>query len=829
MLRLALLSGRGRTSTFIGALVALIAASVLTTAWGMQLESVLRGHAPVERYAGAAAVVTGQQIVGADHDVPLGERARVSSELASRLAAVPGVRAAIGDISVPVRLGARDAVAHGWGSARLTPYVLSAGRAPARPGEVVAGYRAALGARLSLASTEPARTVTVVGVAHPRHPVSQQTAIFLPDTEAERLSGHPGRVDAIGVLAGPDLDSSRLRAVAGDARVVTGDARGKAEHPELERARITLIPVTAAFTGLALFIAMFVVVSTMGLSIQQREREIALLRAVAATPGQIRRLIGWEAAIVGLVGSAIGVWPGLRLGEELGHALVRHGIVPSTFTVEADWIPAAGAIAGGVTIALLAVLAAGRRAARVRPTVALGDAAVEPRLLSPGRLVGGLLALAGAVPLFAVSTTARAPDTAAATSEMTAIMLVVAVGFLGPVVARLGAKLVGPPLAALAPVGGFLASANLGSATRRFSSASTPLVLSVAMSCTLLFSSTTIDHAVSTERHAGLSGELAVTSGGPGLPRAALADVRATSGVGSAVALPSTPLGPSLGVSDDVIPAQILDGGRGGGLDAGVTAGSLTALTGEAVALGRPRAAAAHARAGGRAAAHARVGDRVAVTRGDGSHTRATVVAIYSRDLGFGDALVAPGLVTGHQTTPLVGTILVRAGRPAAVSSRLQALARRYPGLRVGDRASLTSASDADRELNRWLGPVFVAMIFAFTSIAVLNTLAMIALRRGRELGLLRLVGATHRQVRSMARWEGALIIAIGLGLGLAITAVALLPLSHALTGTLRPFVPAGPLLAILGGSALLALVALTLPTRRALRTRPVEAIGVGE
>src|SRR3954451_14902789 len=627
MLRLALLRGRGRLGTFAGALVALFAASVLTTAWGMQLESVLRGHPPVERYAGASAVVTGQQIVGPDHDVPLSERARVSSGLTSRLAGVPGARAAIGDISVPVRLGARDAVAHGWGSARLTPYVLSAGRAPARPGEVVAGYRARLGARLSLASTEPAARVIVVGVARPRHPVSQQTAIFLTDAEAQRLGGHPGRVDAIGVLPGRGFDASRLQAVARGAQTLTGDARGKAEHPELQRARITLIPVTAAFTGLALFIAMFVVTSTMGLSIQQREREIALLRAVAATPGQVRRLIGWEAAIVGLVGSAAGVWPGMLLGERLGDALVRHGIVPSSFTVDADWIPAAGAIAGGVAIALLAVLAAGRRAARVRPTLALSDAAVEPRLLSPGRLVGGLLALAGAVPLFAVSTTARAPDTAAATSEMTAIMLVLAVGFLGPIVARLGAKVLGPPLASLAPVGGFLASANLGAATRRFSSASTPLVLSVAMSCTLLFSSTTIDHAVSRERHAALSGELAVTSGGPGLPRAALSDVRATPGVRSAVALTSTTLGPSLGVRDDVLPAQILDGGRGGGLDAGVTAGSLAALRGDAIALGRHRAD----------AAHAAVGDRVAVTLGDGSHRRATVVAIYTRDMAFGD------------------------------------------------------------------------------------------------------------------------------------------------------------------------------------------------
>ena len=167
--------------------------------------------------------------------------------------------------------------------------------------------------------------------------------------------------------------------------------------------------------------------------------------------------------------------------------------------------------------------------------------------------------------------------------------------------------------------------------------------------------------------------------------------------------------------------------------------------------------------------------------------------------------------------------------QPAAVAGRLQALSPRYSGLRVTDRASLVSASDPDREMNRWFGPQFVAEIFAFTSIAVLNTLIMIALRRGRELALLRLVGATPRQVRSMARWEAALIIAIGLGIGLAIAATALLPLSHAFTGHLSPYAPTGWLAAILGISALLALVALTVPTRRALRHRPVEAIGIRE
>ena len=816
MLRLAALSARGRLGAFTGALVALFAAAVLSMAWGMQLESILRTHAPVERYAGAAAVVTGQQEVG--QNVLLGERARVSSALAARLAAVPGVRAAIGDVSVPAQFGGRAVAAHGWSSAALTPYVLVTGRPPVRPDEVVTGYPAALGARLTLAATEPARTVTVVGVARPSHPVSQQTAIFLTDAEATLLAGHPGRVDAIGVLAAPGFDVARLRAAAGGAQVLTGAARGAAEYPELERTRTVLIPVTAAFGGLALFIAIFVVASTLGLSIQQREREIALLRAMAATPGQIRRMIAWEAAIVALVGSAAGIWPGIVLGRALANGLLSHGIAPPNFTLDYDWLAAAAAIGGGVVSALLAVLAAGRRVARVPPTLALADAAAEPRLLGPWRVTGGLLALAGAIPLFAVSTVTATPQTAAATSELNAVFLVVAAAFFGPVAAYAVARVLAPALAALSPVGGFLASANLGAATRRFSSASTPLVLTVALSCTFLFSSTTIDHATTQQLDAGLTGQLALTDAGPGLPAEALADARATQGVRSAVALTSTTLGPSLG-SGNALPAQILTGGQGGGLDAGVTSGSLSSLHGDTIALGRHAAS----------AVHARIGDRVAVMLGDGTPAQATVVAIYDRDLAFGDALLSPGLAAGHQTTSLLNEILVQADRPAAVAARLQALARRYPGLHVGDSASLITANDANNELDHWLGPFFVAMIFAFTSIAVLNTLIMIALRRRRELALLRLVGATTRQVRSMARWEAVLIIAIGLGLGLAIAATALLPLSHAFTGGLRPYAPAGWFGAILGVSAVLALVALTLPTWQALRTRPVEAIGIRE
>ena len=726
MLRLAVLSALGRFGTFTGALVALFAAAVLSMGWGMQLESVLRTNAPVERYASATAVVTGQQ-------------------------------------------------------------------------------KAALGEQLSLAAAGPARTVMVVGIARPRHLVSQQTVIFLTDAEATRLAGHSGQVDAIGVLAVPGFDVSRLQAAAGGAQVLTGGARGAAEYPELERTRTVLIPVTAAFGGLAMFIAMFVVASTLGLSIQQREREIALLRAVAATPGQIRRMIAWEAAIVALAGSAAGIWPGIVLGRALAHALVRHAIAPPNEVLNYDWLPAAAAIGGGVTTALLAVLASGRRAARVPPTLALTDAAAEPRLLGPGRIVGGLIALADAVPLFAVSTTTSDPQTAVATSEINAIFLVVAAAFFGPIVAYAVARLLAPALTALSPVGGFLAAANLGAATRRFSSASTPLVLTIALSCTLFFGSTTIEHATSQQQRVALTGQLAITSAGPGLPAAALADVRATPGVRSAVALTSTTLGPSLGVPDDTPSAQILTGGQGGGLDVSVIAGSLSALHGDAIALGRHRAD----------AAHARVDDGVAIMLGDGTPAQATVVAIYSRDLAFGDALLAPELAAGHQTTPLLNE---PAGAGSAVprtpgerqrlarhrerrQRRAEQLARavlRRDDLHLHvDRRSQHADHDRAPARSRASAPAAQRCHHA----------------PGPVDGALGGHPDHHHRPRHRAGDHGH-------------RAATAQPRAH---GRLPSIRASGWFAAILGVSALLALVALSVPTRRALRTQPVEAIGIRE
>jgi putative ABC transport system permease protein len=805
MLRVALLGIRGRIGAFAGAFVALFAAAVLVMACGVLLESGIRSHPPVERFAAAAAVIAGDQTAGEDDDVVLTERARVDAALAGRVGG-------IADYASP----GRGVTAHGWSSAALAPYSLARGRAPARPGEAVAGYPARLGSRVRLGDTD----ATIVGIA--RGPATRERVVFVTDAEAIRLAGHPGRADAIGVLPRPgesrDAAIARVKAAVGTGaaapRVLTGRDRGQAEDIDTQEARSTLIAVAGAFGGLAMLIAMFVVASTLGLSILQREREIALLRAIAATPGQVRRMIAWEALTLALLASAAGLWPGAVLGRTLGDALARHGVAPDDLVIHAGPIPMVVAVGGAVLTALLAVFSAGRRAARVRPTRALQDAAVEPRLVGPVRGLGGLVALGGGVALMIVSMSTSG-ETAATTAAVTAFVLVLAAAFLGPLIARASALLPGALIARLAPIGGFLAVANLRAAARRFSSATTPLVLTVAMAFSLLFVNTTQDHATSKQTREALRGDLAVRGG---LTPDALKRVRATKGVDSAAALTPTSLGPSLGASYDVLPAQVLDAGgresRPGGIDAGVVAGSIADLHGYAIALSKDRAG--HA--------HAHVGDRIRLALGDGAPASARVVAIYDRQLAFGDAILSPALAAGHLTDDRLGLISVATAHPAAVAKRLRAA-----GLHVSSRAALASATDQQRETQRWLNGVLALVVFAFTSIAVVNTLAMIALQRTRERGLLRLIGATSRQVLAMTRWEAVIAVLTGIGAGIAISLATLIPFSLALSGSAMPYVPLDQAAAIVGVTAVLGLLAAQLPTRLGLRRRPVEALGARE
>jgi len=749
MLGLAWRTLGARCGSFAGAFLSLGLAVALVTGFGILLESALRAGAPAERFAAAAVVVAPRQTVLVGEDaMPLAERARMSVSVAGRIARVPGVRAAVPDISFPAYLvtsGGRlrpgadggPSLGHSWDSAVLAPFRLLAGRAPAGPRQVVVDAGLArqaglqVGDRARVQATGAAGAYVVTGLAEPAAGLAlrRQAALFFSGSEAARLYGHPGQADAVGVLARPGADTGQVRAgvqraLAGTALAVySGNGRGEAEFLDVAATRETLLALSGTVGGLAVMVAVFVVAGTFALAVQQRHREIGLLRAVAATPGQVRRMLAGEALLVGLAATVAGYGPGVGVAAWLRGVLVSHGILLASFRLYVGPIPVlAAGLAGGLT-AQLAVLASARRAARIRPVEVIGEAAAEPRRLGRPRVLLGVLFLAGGVAVLAVSLATRSSGAAGAAPAVV-MMLMVAVALLGPIVARLAATLAGAPLGRVSRVSGFLAAANARANARRLASAITPLALTVALACTVVFVQATLVRAAGLQARRGLlAGTVLQPRLAPGLPAGVVTAARAAPGVAAATGvMQTTVLGAALLPGDRHLTADsygaqgVTPEGLASTLDLGVKSGTLAGLTGRTAALSTALAG----------QIGARVGDTVKIWLGDGTPAALRLVATYARGLGFGDVTLPMPLAAAHVTSPLDSLILIRWARPADPGTARPGLLRRLDARYAGVAGLPRGAFDAEQrqllQLSVWLNYLVLAVIFLFTVIAVANT-----------------------------------------------------------------------------------------------------------
>jgi putative ABC transport system permease protein len=215
------------------------------------------------------------------------------------------------------------------------------------------------------------------------------------------------------------------------------------------------------------------------------------------------------------------------------------------------------------------------------------------------------------------------------------------------------------------------------------------------------------------------------------------------------------------------------------------------------------------------------VGETIELHLGDGTVMRSKVVATYGRGLGFGDLTLPHDVLAAHTTTRLDQSILVAASDVAAARRALSAL----PGLTVLDRQSLVAAGQAQRDTQTWTNLIGLFVILGYVAIAVVNTLVMATAARSREFALLRLVGTGTRQVRRMTRIEASIVVGIALVVGSLAAVPPLVGMSLGMTES--PFPTVAPLtyLAIVGVTAVMGLLAIGIPTRLALRTRPVHAL----
>ncbi|WP_419998404.1 FtsX-like permease family protein [Streptomyces boninensis] len=828
MLRLALKTLRARKGGFIGAFLALFCAAALITACGGLLETGLRGKIATERYAAAPVIVSADQNVHqttikkkhgktkVKHKAkPLAERVWLDAGLTDRLARVEGVRRVVPELTFPAQpmgKGKTDvpAYGHAWSSAALTPFKLTAGTAPRAAGDVVVDSRLGLkpGDRLTVQATSAPRTYRISGVAE--GDVTRQHALFFSQAEAERLAARPGQATAIGLL-GDDVSADAVRkALAGTkAQVSTGDDRGPVEFIDAVKARVKLISMGAAIGGTSLLVAILVVVGTFALTIQQRHRELALLRAVAASGKQIRRLIGREALLVGAVAGVLGALAGLPLSHWLLGRFTDLGAVPATLEPAIGFFPAAVALLATLLGAWSAARLAARRIARIRPAEALGEAALERRF-SWGRTIAGLVLLAGGTTLVAVLSSLQTEAAATPVTFLAVIVLCGSVSLLGPLLVRAAAALLAGPLR-LGRFPGVLARRNLRGNAVRMAAAVTPLALLIAMASTVLFSQPTLSSAAEREAADGTRADWVLASEGPGVPSAAAERVRKAPGVATVTEVVRT----TVRVGLDKYPSQgVTSAGLARNWDPEVVSGSLKGF-------GRGDVAVSELAADQR---DLKPGSKLKVTLGDGTPVTLRVAAVYARGLGFGDLTMAHSLVSRHVDNPLSAAVLVRTdgGRDG-----LAAAVRDFPGVRVlapGEARDLAAERD---QANADVNLLAMALILAFTAIAVVNTLAMSVSERVREFAKLRLAGATRPQVLRMLRLEALASLLTAAALGTGIAAAVLSAFSAGLTGTVSVAVAPLACAGVLGVAAVLALAATAAPGRVALAPKAVEVVGV--
>ncbi|MGI3226442.1 FtsX-like permease family protein [Streptomyces sp. GTA36] len=873
MLHLAVRMAGHRITALLAVACAVLGGAALITGTGVLAESGFRSQLPAGRLAGAEVVVSTEQSFSSGPDLPIAlpERGTVPAELVDELAQLPGVTAAVGDISFPAALVDADGqvvptqdprtAGHGWSSTKLLVDAKVDGSAPAGTGEVAldSATAATAGVRVGdkvevIAAGRAAAAYRVTALVD-----APDTGILFADPTAVRLSGRAdgeraGTVDLVALRTEPGTEASVAAAARekikdtrkGTAKntdtgtdasasastdtdapagliVSTGSERGDIASPGAGAARSLLILLASSLGGIIMLIIGFVMASALAVSIGGQRRDLALMRAVGATPKQIRRLAAGQASIIAAVAVVPGVGLGYLLAGQFRSMLVDRGVIPEALPLTFSPLPAlATVLLLGLAVQVSARSAAWRTS-RMPATEAVAESRSEPRTPSKMRARFGLLLIVAATTLSVVPLLSRTVLGATATS-MAGIIGAIGLALAGPALVRGIGDAAGRRLRPGVSAPTWLAVSNIRGYALRLSGVVSALAMAVVFVLTYTLAQTTVMSATAQDTRTGTLAQQRLTAPGlGGLPAGTLAAVTRTSGVEAAAPVSDTTVIREYEQFGDPVvesgSAMILTPAASGVLDLGVRDGSLARLKGDTVAVSTEVA-----RTPGSG-----LGSRITLVLGDGTRVSPKVVAVYDRALGFGPIALSHDLAAGHTTAGLDQSVLVRTDGTEAAQRALTALAAARPGLALAptDTGSGDSLSDAPPTV--WINLALIVVLLGYLLLSIANKLVATTAQRQGEIATLRLNGTTPRQILAMMRREAAVIGAAALTAGLLLSAI---PLALLGIGFLdRPW-PAGPVW-LLPAVALTvictAFITVELPTRQALRTAPAHALSARE
>ncbi|MFJ6571985.1 ABC transporter permease [Streptomyces sp. NPDC091292] len=729
-------------------------------------------------------------------------------------------------------------IAGNWTRNDLRSMEITSGHAPRGPTDVMVDADTAkkhhleLGDELRTIAVTGDFTAKISGIATFKVTNPGAAVVYFDTATSQReLLGATGRFTQINVTAAAGVSHTQLKqnvasALEGPYKVQTQKETADANREDIGSFLDVMKYAMLGFAGIALLVGVFLIINTFSMLVAQRTREIGLMRALGSSRRQVNRSVLIEAVFLGIVGSLLGVAAGVGLAVGLMQLMGSMGMDLSTDDLTVKWTTPVIGLVLGVVVTVLAAYLPARRASKVSPMAALRDAGTpaDGKAGVVRGVIGLVLTGAGAASLYAAATADKA-------SEGSLVL------GLGVVLTLIGFVVVGPLLAGgmvraisavvlrlFGPVGR-MAERNALRNPRRTGATGAALMIGLALvACLSVVGSSMVasatdeldksvgaDFIIQGQQRIVPQAEKVIEST-PGLEhvtRYKIVDVTFTAPDGSTE-------------KSDVSAA---DPTYASDLRRTTTAGDLSAAYGmDAMSIGN-KYAAEH---------KIKVGDRMTVAFKGGETAKLKVAAITDDDVTIDQGARYVGITTVEKYLPAdkipandIMFAKAKDGQEKTAYAALKSSLKEYPQYEVRDQ------TDFKQQLKDQIGQLLymvyglLALAIIVAVLGVVNTLALSVVERTREIGLMRAIGLSRRQLRRMIRLESVVIalfgalLGLGLGMGWGTTAQKLLALEG--LGVLE--IPWPTIITVFIASAFVGLMAALIPAFRAGRMNVLNAI----
>ena len=746
---------------------------------------------------------------------------------------INGTAQVVGKNHKVVTTGGAPSFGLNWVDNSLQSGHLIAGSKPQSDDQVVlnknvadkGGYK--VGDDVPIITDGPIKTYQLVGILgydNNRGSLAGESSVFFTEAEAHKVLDRAGTYDEIQVTADRGVSQATLRdriakVLPSNAEAITGKQLSDQQASDIKNGLSFFNTFLLVFAAIALFVGAFIIFNTFSMLVAQRARELALMRAIGASRRQVISTVLIEAVVVGFVASLIGLFAGVFVALGIkGLISAFGGSLPSGPTVIALRTVIVSFVVGVVVTSIAALIPA-IRASRVSPLAAMRDAATPDKSLKWQTIAGGVLLVIGVVLVgFGLSGSGLKP------LGFGALIGFLGIATLSPLLSRPVAGLIGRLFSRRIP--GRLGRENSVRNPRRTAVTASALMIGLALVSAVSILGASFKASVDKIINSAVGADFVLNISNGGFPDDVLTRAKAVPGVDRVTGI-------------KVDQAEFLDAKGAGGRPSESTVALLAIPSdsvGTAVTLKK-----LHGSVDGMGPEDilvskkvetdkkVEVGSPVELKFADGTTSTLRVKGIYDTNQLAGDYVVDTSHVAHFSNQRNVAaTVNVADGADLqTVRKGLDAATAQYPNVEVQDRSEFVA--ETSRNIDQVVTFLSVLLLFSvvIAILGVINTLALSVIERTRELGLLRAIGMSRKQVRRMIRTESVVICAFGAVLGLVVGGAIGIALQHSLAGqgVTELGIPVTRLVVYLLLAAVAGVVAAWFPARRASKLNVLTAI----